>query len=54
FNDEELTQFHALKNALDPENLLNPGKNIPLLKHCQEYRALGNIEPNRLLSHDSK
>ncbi len=51
FTDGEINQFHGLKAALDPANLLNPGKNIPLLKHCQEYRALAkNLEPNRLLT----
>jgi len=51
FNDEELAQFHAVKAALDPGNVLNPGKNIPLLKHCQEYRALSqNRMPAQLLT----
>jgi len=50
FTDAEIAQFHRVKEALDPDNLLNPGKNIPLLKYCQEYRALAtDIEPNRLL-----
>ena len=40
FSDAEISQFHAVKAALDPVGLLNPGKNIPLLKNCQEYRAL--------------
>lgn len=40
FNDQELAQFHALKAAFDPAGTLNPGKGVPLLKHCQEYRAL--------------
>jgi glycolate oxidase len=54
FTDQEISQFHAVKMALDPDNLLNPGKNIPLLKHCQEYRALStNLEPNQLLSHQN-
>lgn len=29
FNAAELTQFHAIKYAFDPDELLNPGKNIP-------------------------
>ena len=54
FTDGEINQFHDLKAALDPANLLNPGKNIPLLKHCQEYRALAkNLVPNRLLTQQS-
>ena len=40
FSEAELTQFHALKGAFDPGTLLNPGKGIPVLKRCQEYRAL--------------
>lgn len=40
FNDEEITQFHALKAAFDPNGTLNPGKGIPTLKRCQEYRAI--------------
>lgn len=40
FNDQELAQFHAVKEAFDPLGTLNPGKGIPLLKHCQEYRSL--------------
>lgn len=48
FSDAEIAQFHEVKAALDPPGLLNPGKNIPLLKHCQEYRALAkNLEPNK-------
>ena len=50
FTDAEIAQFHRIKEALDPVNLLNPGKNIPALRHCQEYRALArDITPNRLL-----
>ncbi|GGB40649.1 glycolate oxidase subunit GlcD [Oceanisphaera marina] len=40
FNDQELRQFWAIKHAFDPIGTLNPGKGIPVLKHCQEYRAL--------------
>ena len=40
FSDHELQQFHQVKLAFDPDGLLNPGKGIPLLKHCQEYRAI--------------
>ncbi|WP_418135433.1 FAD-linked oxidase C-terminal domain-containing protein [Oceanimonas smirnovii] len=48
FNERELHQFHAIKAAFDPLGTLNPGKGIPVLKHCQEYRALdrsGTTEP---------
>lgn len=40
FSDAEIAQFQALKDALDPAGILNPGKNIPTLKRCQEYRAI--------------
>jgi len=40
FNDEEIQQFHGIKAAFDPDGTLNPGKGIPLLKRCQEYRTL--------------
>ncbi|MCX2795359.1 glycolate oxidase [Microbulbifer thermotolerans] len=40
FTDEELRQFHDVKTAFDPVGILNPGKNVPALKFCQEYRAL--------------
>ncbi|MEQ5834982.1 FAD-linked oxidase C-terminal domain-containing protein [Marinobacter sp. NFXS9] len=40
FDDLELAQFHALKAAFDPDGLLNPGKGVPALRHCQEYRSL--------------
>jgi len=40
FNSEELTIFHAVKNAFDDENLLNPGKAVPTLKRCAEFGAM--------------
>lgn len=40
FNDQEITQFHAIKNAFDSVGTLNPGKGIPTLKRCQEYRSI--------------
>jgi len=40
FNAEELTLFHAVKAAFDPEGLLNPGKNIPTLHRCAEFGAM--------------
>jgi glycolate oxidase len=39
FNDAELAQLNAIKDALDPDALLNPGKGVPTLKRCQEYRS---------------
>jgi glycolate oxidase len=40
FSAAELTQFHAVKQAFDPENLLNPGKAIPTLARCAEFGAM--------------
>ncbi|OXY80566.1 FAD-linked oxidase C-terminal domain-containing protein [Oceanimonas doudoroffii] len=44
FSDQELAQFHAIKAAFDALGTLNPGKGIPLLRHCQEYRSLDHRE----------
>jgi glycolate oxidase len=41
FSPEELLQLEEIKYAFDPTMRLNPGKGIPILKRCQEYRALG-------------
>jgi glycolate oxidase len=40
FDDPELAQLNAIKDAWDPRGLLNPGKGVPTLKRCQEYRSL--------------
>ncbi len=40
FSEQELLQFEEIKAAFDPQLMLNPGKGIPILKRCQEYRAL--------------
>ncbi len=37
FTKEELTQFHALKAAFDPQGLLNPGKAVPKPARCAEF-----------------
>jgi glycolate oxidase len=37
FGKPEITAFHAVKRAFDPEGLLNPGKNIPTLHRCAEF-----------------
>ncbi len=49
FNDSEIAQFHAIKAAFDANNMLNPGKGIPVLKRCQEYRALRKKPANEEL-----
>jgi len=40
FGDLELAQFNAIKAAFDADGRLNPGKGVPTLRQCQEYRAL--------------
>ncbi len=40
FQSAELSQFHAIKKAFDPENLLNPGKAVPTLHRCAEFGAM--------------
>jgi glycolate oxidase len=40
FSTQELMQFEDIKHAFDPALTLNPGKGVPILKRCQEYRAL--------------
>jgi len=42
FSELELLQMEDIKHAFDPKLNLNPGKGIPILKRCQEYRALPN------------
>jgi glycolate oxidase len=36
----ELAQFHAVKAAFDPDDLLNPGKAVPSLHRCAELGAM--------------
>ena len=40
FNAAEISQFFAVKNAFDPDALLNPGKAIPTLHRCAELGAM--------------
>ena len=40
FSTAELEQMEDIKHAFDPGLNLNPGKGIPILKRCQEYRSL--------------
>jgi glycolate oxidase len=37
FRPSELTTFHAVKRAFDPQALLNPGKAVPTLHRCAEF-----------------
>ena len=37
FNEAELQQFHAIKQAFDTDGLLNPGKAVPTLARCAEF-----------------
>jgi glycolate oxidase len=37
FHPGELTAFHAIKAAFDPQGLLNPGKGVPTLRRCAEF-----------------
>ena len=47
FSSEELRQFHRLKEAMDPEGLLNPGKGIPTLTRCGELGGM-HVHSGRL------
>lgn len=47
FDSRELTQFHAIKHAFDPERLLNPGKAVPTLQRCAEFGAM-HVHAGRL------
>jgi len=40
FSEAELHQLEEIKSAFDPALNLNPGKGVPILRRCQEYRAL--------------
>jgi glycolate oxidase len=40
FSPEELEAFRAVKRAFDPAGLLNPGKAVPTLARCAEYRGM--------------
>ncbi|MCB2026988.1 MAG: FAD-binding oxidoreductase, partial [Ottowia sp.] len=40
FSPAELALLEEIKVAFDPALTLNPGKGMPILRRCQEYRAL--------------
>ncbi len=40
FTDDELNQFHRVKETFDPKSLLNPGKAVPTLNRCAEFGAM--------------
>jgi glycolate oxidase len=40
FGRLELAQFHAIKHAFDPGEMLNPGKAVPTLHRCAELGAM--------------
>jgi glycolate oxidase len=42
FSAAELEQFRAVKKAFDSKEILNPGKVIPQLRSCSEYKTLGS------------
>ncbi len=47
FRPEEITAFHGVKRAFDPEGLLNPSKNIPTLHRCAEFGRM-HVKGGRL------
>ncbi len=47
FGTQEITAFHGVKRAFDPEGLLNPGKNIPTLHRCAEFGRM-HVKGGRL------
>lgn len=40
FGADELAQFERVKEAFDPQRLLNPGKAIPTLSRCVDYGGM--------------
>jgi len=40
FSPLALQQFHAVKHAFDPAEMLNPGKAVPTLHRCAEFGAM--------------
>ena len=52
FTVEENAQMFALKEAFDPQGLLNPGKVIPTLNRCAEYGKM--LVRNGKMSHANR
>lgn len=46
FSEEEILQLGLIKLAFDPQGTLNPGKGIPILRRCQEYRLITSARDN--------
>jgi glycolate oxidase len=47
FSPQEISAFHGVKRAFDPEGLLNPSKNIPTLHRCAEFGRM-HVKGGRL------
>ena len=47
FAPAELEAFHAVKAAFDAAGILNPGKAVPTLRRCTEFRGL-RVEGGRI------
>jgi len=47
FSPAEIAAFHALKGAFDPHGILNPGKAVPTLARCTEFRGM-RVEGGRI------
>jgi glycolate oxidase len=40
FQPAEIAAFHDVKAAFDPAGILNPGKAVPTLRRCTEWRGM--------------
>jgi glycolate oxidase len=40
FDEASLSQFQAIRDAFDPDGLLNPDKAVPTLARCAEFNAM--------------
>jgi glycolate oxidase len=47
FSSAEIEAFHAVKAAFDPAGILNPGKAVPTLRRCTEWRGM-RVEAGRI------